>query len=425
MYLVENLKEKIQELIENLENFVKIDEHIKQDYLKNMGQEQKTVPLSYIFDKRFENQKKTVVDLYLENNSELSEEEKEILFEINKSRSSIFEIKKIIKEKFELYDLVNEKLYKVKTFLRAVDLRRVIPGYYLTCRIFNFKNEYYLVSLESCLSSLDKQKVYNSAITTLLTKPELLYEDNNEKLDEIEQAIVSMDLKFKEYFKRDEIITTNQHTDALLKGFNSLIENSNNSEQIEDVDSLIHLPEKFAYFYVDEISNTRYNIAEAAKKNFSSHKKVYDVGIMFDANFGMIVLPFYGTFKQIFAVEDYKSIENYKDCILDYFKSEKIPPNPILRVYNENKENFIKIVSEVFELQEPLNVEEFLHKYKEDYFARKRFSPPTILFMSNTFNELVEILEEEKSNNDSTKKIGRNDPCICGSNKKYKKCCLK
>ena len=22
------------------------------------------------------------------------------------------------------------------------------------------------------------------------------------------------------------------------------------------------------------------------------------------------------------------------------------------------------------------------------------------------------------------KKIGRNDPCICGSNKKYKKCCL-
>jgi len=24
----------------------------------------------------------------------------------------------------------------------------------------------------------------------------------------------------------------------------------------------------------------------------------------------------------------------------------------------------------------------------------------------------------------STKKIGRNDPCPCGSGKKYKKCCL-
>jgi preprotein translocase subunit SecA len=30
---------------------------------------------------------------------------------------------------------------------------------------------------------------------------------------------------------------------------------------------------------------------------------------------------------------------------------------------------------------------------------------------------------EEKPKFDTTKKIGRNDPCPCGSGKKYKKCC--
>ncbi|HIZ71748.1 MAG TPA: SEC-C domain-containing protein [Candidatus Atopostipes pullistercoris] len=35
--------------------------------------------------------------------------------------------------------------------------------------------------------------------------------------------------------------------------------------------------------------------------------------------------------------------------------------------------------------------------------------------------------KEEKQEQQSTrsKKIGRNDPCPCGSGKKYKKCCMK
>jgi len=31
--------------------------------------------------------------------------------------------------------------------------------------------------------------------------------------------------------------------------------------------------------------------------------------------------------------------------------------------------------------------------------------------------------EEPVTEHDKSKKIGRNDPCPCGSGKKYKKCC--
>jgi SEC-C motif len=34
------------------------------------------------------------------------------------------------------------------------------------------------------------------------------------------------------------------------------------------------------------------------------------------------------------------------------------------------------------------------------------------------------IQDEEASPRRASKKVGRNDPCTCGSGKKYKKCCL-
>ena len=40
-------------------------------------------------------------------------------------------------------------------------------------------------------------------------------------------------------------------------------------------------------------------------------------------------------------------------------------------------------------------------------------------------NKALELYKEQKSSTTivKPKKIGRNDPCPCGSGKKYKKCC--
>ena len=47
----------------------------------------------------------------------------------------------------------------------------------------------------------------------------------------------------------------------------------------------------------------------------------------------------------------------------------------------------------------------------------------------NTPNEMVEknsaAIREETENHFNAEKIGRNEPCNCGSGKKYKKCCGK
>jgi len=41
-----------------------------------------------------------------------------------------------------------------------------------------------------------------------------------------------------------------------------------------------------------------------------------------------------------------------------------------------------------------------------------------------TQNVVEKDLKKQRATLPSNKHVGRNDPCLCGSNKKYKKCCL-
>ena len=55
----------------------------------------------------------------------------------------------------------------------------------------------------------------------------------------------------------------------------------------------------------------------------------------------------------------------------------------------------------------------------------EKIKTEVIKFLLN-LNIVVKSQEEEKTevqNTKSTKKIGRNDKCLCGSGKKYKHCC--
>ena len=89
----------------------------------------------------------------------------------------------------------------------------------------------------------------------------------------------------------------------------------------------------------------------------------------------------------------------------------------------DKHKNFMEIVNAV--LGKNYTLEELLKKYKRRYVSNKIISSTTVLYRSNAFSNTLGIIEdnENKPQFDTTKKIGRNDPCPCGSGKKYKKCC--
>ena len=71
------------------------------------------------------------------------------------------------------------------------------------------------------------------------------------------------------------------------------------------------------------------------------------------------------------------------------------------------------------------SIEDVLKFYKPEYNDQKRFSPTLVLYNSALFGKILDELDRLDAIESQPKNIGRNDPCPCGSGKKYKNCCLK
>ena len=81
-------------------------------------------------------------------------------------------------------------------------------------------------------------------------------------------------------------------------------------------------------------------------------------------------------------------------------------------------DGFLNVINSVSDKKYE-KIEDIIETFKEEYKDNLRFSSLSILYNSDVFSKVLGEKENSK-----TVKIGRNDPCPCGSGKKYKKCCL-
>ena len=140
----------------------------------------------------------------------------------------------------------------------------------------------------------------------------------------------------------------------------------------------------------------------------------------------MFIVPFYGTLCHIFETENYKDIPGWDECIKAFMENDKIPATLVKRLADKY-ENFTDVLNDLYGTQMTLN--EFLEKYKLVYLKDKIYSPTSVLYSSKAFADLMGFIptpDETKAKEiqkTAGAKVGRNDPCPCGSGKKYKKCC--
>ncbi len=425
---IQERMDSINGVIKNIADFIQTNDNIKNDfneYLRTIGANSKSnVPLqtacfSYILERNLGEDLKSIPQLYLENTKGLDKDTKSIVEAIDNSISSVFEIKKVTKSGFDLLNIVNERRYVIISLMKMTAFRGLGSGDYIIARIVNINGDYYLLEISGVLPATKKDDAYRFAVAKIIQNPELVYLDNPEKQKEIEEDVAEIHQKFTEFFDgQNEIITTNKNADDLIGLFNDYAEEGKKADYKE----LIVEPEEYKFFNVNEFNNSYDNFLENSLGGFSSHKETYDVGIIYDEELGLYAIPFYGTFNKIFEVKDYTKVVNYDMCIKYFLENDKYSANLIRMVANKHK-NFMEIVNAV--LAKNYTLEELLKKYKRRYINNKIISSTTVLYRSNAFSSTLGIIEdnENRPQIDTTKKIGRNDPCPCGSGKKYKKCC--
>lgn len=419
MVILEDLKE-INDIIKDLAVFVQNDEMVKPDfeeYIKTIGNVNlQSACFTYIFERNLNN--KSILTLYLENTKKVSASSKKIIKALMKSISSIFEIKKVLQNGFELNNIINEKTYNAVSLVKMTTFRGIGSGQYVVARIFKFGDVYYLLEISGVLPSNRRDDALRYSVAKIIQNPELVYLDNPDKQKEIEKEIKAIYKKFVDYFGTDEIVTTNRFADDVIGAFNDFAEGG---EKVDVTDKIQTLDE-YKFFSVNEFNNSYDNFLENSLGGFSSHKEVYDVGIIFDKELGLYAVPFFETFNKIF--ENPENVQNAKACVEFFLNNDKFSANIIKRVA-ERHENFMDVVNKL--LGTEYTFDELLETYKSRYLENKIFSSTTVLYKSKAFSKTLGIIEEdiEKPSLEGIdlSKIGRNDPCPCGSGKKFKKCC--
>ncbi|MDD3236793.1 MAG: SEC-C domain-containing protein [Candidatus Gastranaerophilales bacterium] len=423
----------ISNTITKLIEFVSTDETVKDDfndYLLTIGAKNMTpaqvqaMLVPYIFERRLFEERKGIIDLYIEKNTKLDTFTKKLLASLKNSFSSIYEIKKVVHNGFELVNLINEKKYNVLSLVKMTNYRGVYAGQYAMCRIFNFEDDFYILEVSNIVSSAKKEEVQKFAIAKIIERPEEVYLDNPEKLKEIEKQVSNFSEKFTECFGKDEIVTTNQHADILINIFNNYCENQNDVN-CDEITENIKEPDEYKYFHVPEFDSSYSNFVEKSMGGFSSHNALYDVGIVYDKDLGLFAIPFYATFKKVFEVEDSASIQGGEGCVKSFLENDRIPYQIIKKVADASPK-FMSVVNKI--LDKNYTFDELMEFYKSDSIKNKVFSPTSVLYSSKIFSEVMGFVIEETDEATKPKvdysNVGRNDPCPCGSGKKYKKCCM-
>ena len=413
---------EINETIENIYNFAKTNESIKEDYVeytKTMGiynspeEATKEYYIPYIFERNIPELDKTPLEVF----NEVCPNE--ISKSLTNSFTSLFKVKRVLKNGFEVYNVINEKDYTLTATSRMTEFRGFGVGQFIVARVFNYENNFYIIELTGHLPESKKEDAMRYAMAKIIHEPYLVYEDNSQKEDEIKSNISTMYNKFLEAFKTDEIITMNKFADEIIGEFNEYVENSS-PLNIEDK---IEKPKELKYFESVEFDNDYDNFVEKSLQGFSSHKKPYDVGIIYDKENGLYVVPFYKTLTKILEDNSFETVENAKDCIKYFLTSDKISDSILKRIYTKYP-NFLELANKVEETN--LSFDELLNKYKKMFLSHRIYSQTAILYSSSVFTSTIDsaIEKEEKSHIDYSN-VGRNEPCPCGSGKKFKQCCGK
>jgi len=419
MLVLEELKQ-INDVIKNLAEFVQNDEAIKPDFMEYLNTIGNTgfqpACFTYIFERNLNN--KSILALYLEKNKDLSNSEQKIVKALIQSISSIYEVKRALQNGFDLNNIINERTYSVVSLVKMTAFRGIGAGQYVVARIFKMDDVYYLLEISGVLPSTRRDDALRYSVAKIIQNPELVYLDNPEKQKEIEDNVKEIYGKFIEFFGKDEVVTTNKFADDLIGAFNDYAEGGEKIEYDDKIKSL----DTYKFFNVSEFNNSYDNFLENSFGGFSSHKDEYDVAIIFDEELGLYAVPFFETFNKIF--ENHEAVENAKACVEFFLNNDKFSANIIKRIASRH-DNFMEVVNNL--LGTKFSLDELLQHYKSRYLENKIFSSTTVLYKSKAFSKTLGIIEEDfekpQLEGIDLSKVGRNDPCPCGSGKKFKKCC--
>jgi len=209
------------------------------------------------------------------------------------------------------------------------------------------------------------------------------------------------------------------------KGRELFIEYFGSDEILTEGRKLPALADEFMNYRLSKIENPLPEGYKPPEMSFPEGLlKSKDVGIVFDELSGQHYLINYGIILNVFQNPDELKIQRYKRDILTYLEDQTISPHVLKRLFFRYPQNAEFVIREILDRPEfslEKDLDPLMDEFKPSFKGKRIY--PYILPMSPKYVKAMkpELYQKKKDE----PKVGRNDPCPCGSGKKYKKCCGK
>jgi hypothetical protein len=342
----------------------------------------------------------TVIDRFVSETSDLSDEEKAIVLRWKEPVVGLFQVKRALPDGFIAENLINEVDYTIKPTRIPLGLERSArPGAFFRAKIIPVGNYEYIFSGVQKFLDISEKEILKAVASIQIKHPEFAFRDNEERIRRGFELQKEDRQLFIEYFGSDEVLTEGRK-----------------------------LPELAAEFMDYRLSKVTKPLPEGYKPPEMRFPKELlkskDVGIVFDELSGQHYLVNYSTILSIFESRDEVKIQRYKKDILTYLEDRTISPYVLKKLFFKFPQNTETIIRKILNRPEFCLEKDFdslMDEFKPSFKGKRIY--PYILPMSSRFVKAMR--PELNGTKGNGQKVGRNDPCPCGSGKKYKKCCGK
>jgi hypothetical protein len=340
----------------------------------------------------------TVIDRFVSETPDLSEKENAIVLRWKDPVVGLFQVKKVLPDGFVAENLINEVDYMIKPTAIPRGLERSAkPGAFFMAKVIPVSDEEYIFSGTQEFLDVSEKEILKKVAVLQMKNPQFAFRDNEERIRRGFELQKEGRELFIEYFGSDEVLTEGTKLPALANEFM----NYRLSKREKPLPDGYKPPEM----------NFPKGLLESK-----------DVGIVFDDLSGQQYLVNYGLMLNMFQNPDESKIQRYKNDILTYLKDPTISPHVIRRLFFRHPQNTEFIIRKILDRPEFGLEEDFdflMDEFKPSFKGKRIY--PYILPMSPKFVKALKPELDQKKEEEP--KVGRNDPCPCGSGRKYKKCC--
>lgn len=368
---------------------------------------------------------KTPIDLFLENNTDLSETDQELIQRWHQSFIGLFEILTILDDGFELMNWTTAKHYIVKPSdpKKLESMKRYKIGEILLTQIAPINEHYWMFSSPcTTLGRLGKPKLAVAIGNFKQNYGNHLYSDAPDLLVQAWTSVEKSHQDFIKFFGSDEITLPGYQLNQKFAEFqNASLQEKLEATGLDGTKTIQDLAQE-AGISSDEIESvatemgvdiTILNSQKITKmvqpklELPASLKKAEQVTAFSHPRWGQSFLPNYSELKKLLETQDPQSVTNAEALVMQYLKSSEINFlvwQKLVSQYPKQLENVLRNVLNrpTFVLEQDLST--LMKEFKKPTEPELPESASVPLHLHNLFQEAVLEVNKDKSKNKASKK---------------------